>query len=86
MSNIIRTEMASSGRWRQYNLLDILTFAGAAVTANMTCNSGHEEKWTSSSNVGEGSRSMPYVNVLLIVYTFMAGLHFDRLKVLIVLD
>ena len=64
--------------------LSPVNFAGAAVQVKMTCNSGHNESWASSYNVGSGRWSMPYVNILLIVYTFMAGLHFDQLKVGIV--
>ena len=57
------------------------TNAGAAVTAKMSCNVGHEEVWCSSRNVGSGREAMPHINVLLIVYAFMTGLHFDQLKV-----
>ena len=56
-------------------------FAGAAVTVNMTCNSGHKETWASSSIVGRGKWSMPSINLLIIVYTFVTGLRFDQLKV-----
>jgi len=53
---------------------------GAAVTVNMTCNSGHKETWASSSIVGRGKWSMPSINLLIIVYTFVTGLRFDQLK------
>ena len=59
----------------------IFIFIGAAVTVSLTCNSGHKESWASSTNVGSGKWTMPSVNLLLIVYTFLTGLHFDQLKV-----
>ena len=54
---------------------------GAAVNVKLRCNSGHDETWASSPSVGSGRWTMPYVNVLLILYTFLTGLHFDQLKV-----
>ena len=56
---------------------------GAAVKIKMTCNSGHEESWSTSKNVGKGRWTMPYINLLLILHSFMAGLSFDPLKVCI---
>ena len=47
----------------------------------MTCNSGHKESWASSRNVGQGKWTMPYMNLLIILYSFMTGLGFDKLKV-----
>ena len=58
-----------------------MLYSGAAVTVKMRCNKGHDETWASSKNVGVGRLSVPYVNILLIVYTFLTGLQFDRLKV-----
>ena len=55
--------------------------SGGAVTVKMTCNSGHKEEWSSSKKIGTGKWSMPYVNLLIIVYAFLSGLHFDQLKV-----
>ena len=49
------------------------------------CNSGHEEEWSSSQNIGTGREATPYINVLIIVYAFLTGLHFDQLKVYIFL-
>ena len=56
-------------------------YAGAAVTVNMRCNSHHQETWCSSGRVGKGKWSLPRINLLLIVYSFMTGLQFDPLKV-----
>ena len=42
---------------------------------------GHEGTWSSSRNIGGGRESTPYINILLIAYSFMCGLHFDQLKV-----
>ena len=47
----------------------------------MTCNSGHRECWASSKTVGTGKEAVPIINLLIIVYTFLSGLHFDQLKV-----
>ena len=55
--------------------------SGGAVTVKMTCNSGHKEEWSSSKKIGTGKWSMPYVNLLIIVYAFLSGIHFDQLKV-----
>ena len=54
---------------------------GAAVSAKTRCNEGHEEEWESSHSIGNGRESVPYINVLLMVYLFLTGLHFDQLKV-----
>lgn len=54
---------------------------GACVDVKMTCNSGHIEFWQSCKKVGTGRQSMPYVNLIMIVFTFLCGLHFDKVKV-----
>ena len=64
--------------------IDYILPPGAAVSAKMLCNSGYSETWESSSNVGIGRGSIPWINVQLIVYTFMTGLQFDQLKVRII--
>ena len=56
---------------------------GAAVSAKIRCNEGHDEVWSSSHCIGSSRESVPYINVLLIVYLFLTGLHFDQLKVTI---
>ena len=66
-------------------LIVIFLCAGAAVTTKSVCNSGHEEEWSSSQNIGTGREATPYINVLIIVYAFLTGLHFDQLKVYIFL-
>ena len=53
---------------------------GAAISAKMKCNAGHEEVWYSSKSVGDGRGSMPYINILLAVHIFMTGLQFDKVK------
>ena len=55
--------------------------AGAAVTVKMRCNSHHTETWCSSGRVGTGKWTLPRINLLLVVYSFMTGLQFDPLKV-----
>ena len=54
---------------------------GAAVTYQYECNSGHKNIWSNSRNVGQGKTARPYINILLIVYAFLTGLHFDQIKV-----
>ena len=63
-----------------YHILYDIIILGAAVTVKMTCNSGHKESWASSRNVGQGKWTMPYINLLIILYSFMTGLGFDKLK------
>ena len=57
---------------------------GAAIHVKMTCNHGHNESWSNSKVVGKGNRSMPVINLLIIVYAFLSGLQFDQLKVTII--
>ena len=88
-SSFLRGEFQEKNIYK-YKFLDSILvfqmiFSGAAVTAKTTCNSGHEEVWNSSHNVGRGRESTPYINVLLITYAFMTGLHFDQLKVRLIL-
>ena len=64
-----------------YHILFDIIILGAAVNVKMTCNSGHKESWASSRNVGQGKWTMPYINLLIILYSFMTGLGFDKLKV-----
>ena len=59
----------------------IVLIAGAAVSVKMTCNSGHLENWSSSQMIGRGRSAMPKVNLLIIVYALLTGLHFEQLKV-----
>ena len=56
-------------------------FLGAALSAKVTCNAGHEKPWCSSDSVGSGKKAVPLINIMLIVFAFMSGLPFDRLKV-----
>ena len=60
-----------------------MVFLGAAVSVKMTCNSEHDETWHSSRTVGQGRWTMPLINLVMIVYCFMTGLQFDRVKVCI---
>ena len=60
-----------------------MVFLGAAVSVKMTCNSGHDESWHSSRTVGQGRWTMPLINLVMVVYCFMTGLQFDRVKVCI---
>ena len=46
-----------------------------------TCNSGHTVSIESSRTIGSGQKKVPYVNILMIVLTFLCGLHFDKIKV-----
>ena len=62
-------------------LIDYNKTPGAAVNIKMTCNKGHQETWSNSKTVGKGKKSMPIINLLLIVYTFLSGLHFNQLQV-----
>ena len=47
----------------------------------MTCNSGHNNTFSTSRMVGTGKKGIPDVNLLLIVYTLLTGMCFDKLKV-----
>ena len=59
----------------------ILCTSGAAVKVSMTCNDGHQEEWCSSATIGTGKRTLYLINISIIVYSFLSGLHFDQLKV-----
>ena len=54
--------------------------SGAAIKVTMVCNAGHEENWSSSADVGSGRESIPHVNIMLIFFLFVTGLHFDQIK------
>ena len=50
------------------------------VKVNMVCNAGHSETWSNCSRVGEGKNSVPLINITMIYYIFVTGLHYDRMK------
>ena len=52
------------------------------MTVKYVCNSGHEGVWTNSETVGCGTSKMPMVNLLMIVYAFLTGMPWEKLKVL----
>ena len=53
---------------------------GAALKVEMTCNDGHTEFWASSSDVGQGRECIPYINLKLIYFLFVTGLHYEKIK------
>ena len=63
-------------------VLIFLLFQGAAVEVTMTCNEGHSEKWCSSQPIGSGRKAVYLINVLVIAYTFLCGINFEKIKVL----
>ena len=55
--------------------------SGSAVSFKMRCNSNHSESLSNSDNIGTGRKSTPKLNLMLMVFIFLSGLQFDRLKV-----
>ena len=54
---------------------------GAAVVVRSTCNSGHEELWSSSSVIGNGRWKNHSLNLTLMIYAFFSGIHYNQLNV-----
>ena len=56
---------------------------GASVTAKITCNKGHSFSWCSSEPLKrEKGLAVKEINLMLVVYTFLAGIHFRKIQVL----
>ena len=64
-------------------LLIFCTFliTGAAINVKMVCNDGHCENWCSSETVGSGRKMLYLINISMIVYSFLSGIHFEKIKV-----
>ena len=72
-----------SGIALQADILCTNSIAGAAIRVAMTCNDGHETEWSSSNTIRTTGRRLYSINVSLIVYTLLSGIHFDQIKVLL---
>ena len=60
----------------------VFIFAGAALRVRARCNNGHTFTWCSVNGVTEStSRGMKDINLKLVVYSFLCGLHFKQLQV-----
>ena len=59
----------------------IIFLLGAAVKVHLLCNDGHEEEWSSSSNVTAGRRRVPLINLMIVCYALFTGLHWTQFKV-----
>ena len=55
--------------------------SGAAVNMTLLCNEGHTENWCSSRTIKAGRLTVPLINLSLLFYSFLGGLHWDQLKV-----
>ena len=62
-----------------------LYHSGAAIKMTLICNDGHTEEWNSSQSIKTGRLTVPLINLALLCYAFFSGLHWDQLKVLILL-
>ena len=69
------------GTWFTQNTSHLLICLGAAVTAKVTCNSGHETSWCSSDSIQTPRKAVKTVNLLLVLYTLLSGLHYQQLQV-----
>ena len=56
-------------------------YSGGAVDIETKCNSGHCQTFSTSETVGSGKWKVPYINLLIIVYIFLSGLNFEKVKV-----
>ena len=55
--------------------------SGASVSMTLLCNEGHTENWCSSRTIKTGRLTVPLINLSLLFYSFLSGLHWDQLKV-----
>ena len=56
---------------------------GAAVSAKMTCNAGHNNSWCSSESIHTQKQDMKKVNLLLVIYSFLSGVKFKQFEVMV---
>ena len=53
---------------------------GSAYTFEMQCNDGHSERWCNSASIGIGNYKLYLINLSIILYSFLCGLHWDQLQ------
>ena len=46
----------------------------------MLCNDGHCERWCNSASIGIGRYKIYLINLSIIVYSFLSGLHWQQLQ------
>ena len=54
---------------------------GAAVSIRAICSNSHENKWDSSSKVGESKKQMFLINILLAAYVVLCGLDISQVLI-----
>ena len=59
---------------------------GAALIVNLRCEKGHKNTWHSSEGVTSKGARVSYINILMVVYIFLTGLHFGTIKVELSVD
>ena len=55
---------------------------GAALKISLICDDGHCEEWSSSESIKAGRWTVPLINLGIICYSFVCGLHWDQLQVI----
>ena len=84
-TSLVLKVLVRAGSWVARNHLEInknnLYFSGASLTAKVRCNSGHSFTWCSSDSIKTVKREIKEINLSLVVYTFLSGIHFQKIKV-----
>ena len=53
---------------------------GAAIHVTQTCSEGHKGTWHSSDTISDKGRRTSVINIMLVVYIFLTGLHYGTFK------
>ena len=61
-------------------MLTVKLFSGSVFRFNIVCNNNHTEEWCNSSSFGIGRFKMYCINLSIICYSFLCGLHWDQVK------
>ena len=56
-------------------------YEGAAIYVKATCNKNHVFEWCSSASIKTPKKEVKEVNLMLVVFSFLSGLHFYQLEV-----
>ena len=54
---------------------------GAALHVRQTCADGHQNTWQSSEGISDKGRRVNVINIMLVAYIFLTGLHYGTFKV-----
>ena len=52
---------------------------GSVFTFKIICNEGHHEEFCNSTSIGLGRYKLYLINLSIICYSFLCGLHWDQL-------